>query len=169
MRDEARRDGCWISSYHIISYHPAPAARAHRDRSRVIRHRRRSTSSSSRDSDLTTTTIMGQGSSSNNTIPFPRTALHCLRVQEDSPAFDAGIQPFFDYLVGVELLRSTAGPGGQQIYEEPVGLSLEPDELARVLEEHEGREIGLQVYNSKVQRIRCESRRTPHQCGWAYN
>jgi hypothetical protein len=78
-----------------------------------------------------------------------------LRVQEDSPAYAAGIQPFFDYLVGLELLRTTDGPDGQQVYEEPVGLSLEPEELGRVLDENEGKEIGLQVYNSKVQRIRC--------------
>jgi hypothetical protein len=78
-----------------------------------------------------------------------------LRVQEDSPAYEAGIQPFFDYLVGLELLRTTDGPDGQQVYEEPVGLSLEPEELSRVLDENEGKEIGLQVYNSKVQRIRC--------------
>ncbi len=99
---------------------------------------------------------MGQGPSTTSATPFPRVALHCLHVAEDSPAYDAGIQPFFDYLVGLELLRTSAGSAGQQVYEEPVGLSVEPDELSRILDENEGREIGLQVYNSKVQRIRCK-------------
>ncbi|KAJ9098662.1 hypothetical protein QFC21_004310 [Naganishia friedmannii] len=98
---------------------------------------------------------MGQGPSSGtaSSHTFPRTALHCLRVQEDSPAYNAGIQPFFDYLIGVELLHRQAS-AGSEAYEEPVDLSLDPEELARVLDENEGKEIGLRVWNSKSQTIR---------------
>ncbi|KAJ9122537.1 hypothetical protein QFC22_001966 [Naganishia vaughanmartiniae] len=98
---------------------------------------------------------MGQGSSTGtaSSHTFPRTALHCLRVQEDSPAYNAGIQPFFDYLIGVELLNRQANAGSES-YEEPVDLSLDPEALARVLDENEGKEIGLRVWNSKSQTIR---------------
>jgi len=109
---------------------------------------------------------MGQGASTSGT-PFPSVALHVLRVAELSPAHQAGIQPFFDYLIGVEILkrRPLTGESGavrsqgidEEIYEEAIGLSLDPEELARVLEENEEKEIGLRVYNAKSQRIRCES------------
>lgn len=100
---------------------------------------------------------MGQGSSSASASshPFPREALHCLRVQEDSPAYNAGIQPFFDYLIGVELLHRRAGIE-EEVYQEPVGLTLDPEQLTRVLDENEGKEIGLRIWNSKAQSIRCK-------------
>lgn len=103
---------------------------------------------------------MGQGSSSGaaSSEAFPRTALHCLRVQEDSPAYNAGIQPFFDYLIGVELLHRRSGVE-EEVYQEPEGLTLDPEELGRVLEENEGKEIGLRIWNSKAQSIRCK-----HDC-----
>lgn len=44
----------------------------------------------------------------------------------------------------------------EEIYEEAIGLSLDPEELARVLEENEEKEIGLRVYNAKFQRVRCK-------------
>jgi hypothetical protein len=109
---------------------------------------------------------MGQGASSTSGTPFPSVALHVLRVAELSPAHQAGIQPFFDYLIGVEILkrRPLTGESGavrsqgidEEIYEEAIGLSLDPEELARVLEENEEKEIGLRVYNAKSQRVRCE-------------
>lgn len=158
---------------------------------------------------------MGQGSSTSSSSSttavanFPRVALHVLRVAAGSPADLAGIQPFFDYLVGVEMVHKRArkpsrkrlgsgsisplGPSGsgspvgsdlvlkvndngitssasadgadsdalgvedEEYYEEPIGLSLDPEELSRVLDENEDREIGLRVYNAKYQKIRCES------------
>ncbi|GHJ87430.1 hypothetical protein NliqN6_3832 [Naganishia liquefaciens] len=98
---------------------------------------------------------MGQGASSGSASSqaFPRTALHCLRVQEDSPAYNAGIQPFFDYLIGVELLHRRSG-AEEEVYQEPEGLTLDPEELGRVLDENEGKEIGLRIWNSKAQSIR---------------
>ena len=90
---------------------------------------------------------MGQGSSS---LPssLPNYALHCLRVAPSSPA-SGHVEPFFDYLVGVE-----TDPPSLLIPED--GLS--PVELGRVLEENEGRRISLKIYNAKSQRIRGESR-----------
>lgn len=86
---------------------------------------------------------MGQGSSS---LPssLPNYALHCLRVAPSSPAHDL-VEPFFDYLVGVETDPPTTH-GAEE------GLS--PVELSRVLEQNEGRRIILRVYNAKSQRIR---------------
>ena len=109
---------------------------------------------------------MGQGTSTSTGSPFPSVALHVLRVADDSPAHQAGIQPFFDYLIGVEILkRRPLGASNEavrsqgiddEVYEEAIGLSLDPGELARVLEENEDREIGLRVYNAKSQRTRCK-------------
>lgn len=84
---------------------------------------------------------MGQTTSSTNAAhPFPSLALHCLRVAESSPAAQAGIEPFFDYLVGVDGASAVQG--------------LSPEELSSALEENEGREIGLRVYSAKTQKIR---------------
>lgn len=102
---------------------------------------------------------MGQTSSTSSAQPFPKVALHCLRVADHSPAAYAGIQPFFDYLVGVDLLHRRQSVSGEDedVYEEPVGMNLDPEELSRVLDENEGKEIGLRVYNAKSQRTRCKS------------
>lgn len=85
---------------------------------------------------------MGQSSS---TLPssLPDLALHCLRVADTSPASGL-VEPFFDYLVGVD----TDPPTQTRV----AGLS--PGELGRILEEHEGKRIVLRVYNAKSQRIR---------------
>jgi hypothetical protein len=89
---------------------------------------------------------MGQGSSSLPTS-LPQYALHCLRVAPSSPAH-GHLEPFFDYLVGVD----TGSEADAQLED---GLS--PVDLGRVLESHEGKQIGLRVYNAKSQRIRGES------------
>jgi hypothetical protein len=91
---------------------------------------------------------MGQGSSSGG-LAMPDVALHVLRVAEFSPGAQAGLEAFFDYLIGVELIKEE---------KEEIALSLDPEELGRVLEENEGREIGLRVYNAKTQRTRCKCR-----------
>lgn len=86
---------------------------------------------------------MGQGPSS---LPssLPNYALHCLRVAPSSPAHGQ-VEPFFDYLVGVERDHPN-------VQESEDGLS--PVELGRVLEDNEGKRIVLKVYNAKSQRIR---------------
>ena len=88
---------------------------------------------------------MGQSTSS---LPsaLPDLALHCLRVAENSPASNL-IEPFFDYLVGLE----TDPPSRTTL------SGLNTNELGWILEENEGRRIVLRVYNAKSQRIRGES------------
>ncbi|GAA5997515.1 Grh1p [Rhodotorula paludigena] len=65
-------------------------------------------------------------------------AFHVLRVAENSPAAEAGIEPFFDFVVGA---------GGRQ-------LGDEIDLLTDVLEENEGSEVSLQVYSTKRKEVR---------------
>ncbi|GAA5845241.1 hypothetical protein JCM11251_003854 [Rhodosporidiobolus azoricus] len=65
-------------------------------------------------------------------------AFHVLRVAESSPAAEAGVDPFFDFIVGAE---------GQQ-------LGDEIDLLTDVLERSEGRQISLQVYSTKRREVR---------------
>ena len=90
---------------------------------------------------------MGQSASSSLPTSLPDLALHCLRVAEGSPAAGS-IEPFFDYLVGVD----ADSPSNEESLR---GLS--PAELGRILEDNEGRRIGLRVYNAKSQRIRGKS------------
>jgi hypothetical protein len=92
---------------------------------------------------------MGQSTSSTLTT-LPDLALHCLRVADGSPA-DGLIEPFFDYLIGVDEAASvpTVQPGAALAVTVPT-----PAELQRTLEDNEGRRIGLVVYNAKTQRIR---------------
>ncbi|GAA5884118.1 hypothetical protein JCM6882_002146 [Rhodosporidiobolus microsporus] len=65
-------------------------------------------------------------------------AFHVLRVAENSPAAGAGVDPFFDFIVGAE---------GRQ-------LGDEIDLLTDVLERSEGRQISLQVYSTKRREVR---------------
>ncbi|BGP58483.1 hypothetical protein JCM8202v2_006152 [Rhodotorula sphaerocarpa] len=65
-------------------------------------------------------------------------ALHVLRVAENSPAAEAGVEPFFDFVVGA---------GGQQIGDDI-------DYLTDVLEQNEGAEVPLQIYSTKRKEIR---------------
>lgn len=93
---------------------------------------------------------MGQTSSS-SLSSLPEFALHCLRVADGSPA-DGHLEPFFDYLIGVDAeVNLTTGEGERPALQVPT-----PTELAALLEESEGRELGLVVYNAKTQRVRSE-------------
>ncbi|GAA5930449.1 hypothetical protein JCM10213_001094 [Rhodosporidiobolus nylandii] len=65
-------------------------------------------------------------------------AFHVLRVAEGSPAAGAGVDPFFDFIVGA---------AGRQ-------LGDEIDALTDVLEHNEGREVTLQVYSTKRHEVR---------------
>ena len=96
---------------------------------------------------------MGQGSSSLPTS-LPQYALHCLRVAPSSPA-SGHLEPFFDYLVGVESEPELANPDNTAA-PTPTALEdgLSPVDLGRVLESNEGKKISLKVYNAKSQRIR---------------
>lgn len=92
---------------------------------------------------------MGQTSSSETPTTLPEFALHCLRVADNSPA-DGLLEPFFDYLIGVDA-ASSVPTGAAAAVAVPT-----PSELARVLEENEGVPIRLTVYNAKTQRVRGE-------------
>lgn len=92
---------------------------------------------------------MGQTSSSATPATLPEFALHCLRVADHSPA-DGLLEPFFDYLIGVDAAASVP-TGAASAVAVPT-----PAELARVLENNEGIPIRLTVYNAKTQRVRGE-------------
>lgn len=97
---------------------------------------------------------MGQSSSS---LPssLPDLALHCLRVADRSPA-SGHLEPFFDYLVGIETpdQPSSADAQGQGQGNGQGMIGLSPAALGRILEDNEGKKVGLKVYNAKSQRIR---------------
>ncbi|GAA6056232.1 hypothetical protein JCM3770_002099 [Rhodotorula araucariae] len=65
-------------------------------------------------------------------------AFHVLRVAENSPAAEAGVEPFFDFVVGA---------AGRQ-------LGDDLDLLTDVLEENEGGEVALQIYSTKRKEVR---------------
>ncbi|GAA6061530.1 hypothetical protein JCM10212_004520 [Sporobolomyces blumeae] len=65
-------------------------------------------------------------------------AFHVLRVADHSPAAEAGLEPFFDFIVGAQ---------GRQ-------LGDEIDLLTDILEESEGSQISLQVYSTKRKQVR---------------
>lgn len=89
-------------------------------------------------------------------------AFHVLRVAENSPAAEAGIEPFFDFVVGA---------AGKQLVRCPVIMQTEADNADRhcpyaqgddldlltdVLEDNEGREVALQIYSTKRKEVRGE-------------
>lgn len=81
-----------------------------------------------------------------------RIGFHVLRVADGSPAGEGGIEPFFDYVVGVggepldaNMAAKARGQGG----------SVE-EMLARVVEDHEGQTLTLQVWSSKRAELRGE-------------
>ncbi|CDZ98340.1 Golgi reassembly stacking protein GRASP65, contains PDZ domain [Phaffia rhodozyma] len=65
-------------------------------------------------------------------------ALHVLRVAEQSPAAEAGIQPFFDFIVGID----------------GVETDLSPESLSSTVDSFESRPLTLLVYSSKRQETR---------------
>lgn len=78
-----------------------------------------------------------------------RTGFHVLRVADNSPAAAAGIEPFFDYVVGVDgqpLSAGMAGPNASPVLIEEM--------LAKVVEEHEEHQLDLQIWSSKRMELR---------------
>jgi len=80
---------------------------------------------------------MGAGSST--AVPGGGTeGYHVLRVQEGSPGYKAGLEPFFDFIVSVEDTR----------------LDQDNDALRDVLKEHVEKPVKLLVYSSKTRKVR---------------
>lgn len=69
----------------------------------------------------------------------PKTALHVLRVIPGSPASVAGIQVFFDFIIGIE---------------GTVTSSIDAHSLEQIVESHEGKTLQLNVWNSKYRAMR---------------
>ncbi|KDN41064.1 hypothetical protein K437DRAFT_258421 [Tilletiaria anomala UBC 951] len=97
---------------------------------------------------------MGASESRLDESEAPRSGYHVVRVAAGSPAHNAGIEPFFDFCVGIDGVTLEAandsndgagkdGPGGSS------GLG-----AWKSLEEREGTQVVLNVWNSKRQELR---------------
>ena len=87
---------------------------------------------------------MGASQSVEEEAPLSTKGYHILRVSPGSPADDAGLEPFFDYLVGIN------------------GVILEDDAryLSQTVKENVMQEVMLHVYNSKQGIVRGALRAT---------
>jgi len=77
---------------------------------------------------------MGAGSSSNEIPGGGTEGYHVLRVQEGSPGYKAGLEPFFDFIVMVENVR----------------LDTDNDSLKNVLKTNSEKPVKMLVYSSKT-------------------
>ncbi|KAJ8653669.1 hypothetical protein O0I10_010707 [Lichtheimia ornata] len=64
---------------------------------------------------------------------------HVLKVKENSPAFKAGIEQFFDYIIGINDIKVDNG---------------DSETLLRILNDSENKPVQLEVYSSKEQAVR---------------
>ena len=88
---------------------------------------------------------MGAGQSTANDSHPPGRALHVLRVTPSSPASQANIEAFFDFVVGFE---------GDSLASRK---ALDAAELERLVESHEGKTLNLVVWNTKNQNRRSKA------------
>jgi hypothetical protein len=84
---------------------------------------------------------MGAGQSTSYSHP-PIRGLHVLRVTPSSPAFQANIEAFFDFVVGFE---------GDSLSSDK---EIDASELEQIVENHENRTLNSLVWNSKSQKTR---------------
>jgi len=94
---------------------------------------------------------MGQTTSISLPSSLPDLALHVLRTAEHSPSHGV-LEPFFDYLIGLDPASTTASAGASAGPSEQHALSTEA--LGQILRDNEGGRVVLKVYNAKSQRIR---------------
>jgi hypothetical protein len=87
------------------------------------------------------TNLMGAGQSTSHSH-LPTRGLHVLRVTPSSPAFQANIEAFFDFVVGFEDDSLSSDK------------ELDASELEKIVESHENRILNLLVWNSKSQQTR---------------
>lgn len=90
-----------------------------------------------------------------NNDSAPRSGYHVVRVAANSPAHLAGIEPFFDFCVGLDGVALTTGEGDKQA---SLGGSGPDDGLDvwKKLEEREETEVTLNIWSSKRQELRGE-------------
>lgn len=81
---------------------------------------------------------MGVGSSSSEVPGGGTEGYHVLRVQEGSPGYKAGLEPFFDFIVMVENVR----------------LDTDNDGLKNVLKSNAEKPVKMLVYSSKTSKTR---------------
>ena len=89
----------------------------------------------------------------------PAKALHVLRVTPSSPASETDIEPFFDFLVGVDstqfsTVRSYAFSTPSHACVDSSLQDINAAELEKVVEAHEGNPLPLLVWNAKYRTTR---------------
>lgn len=82
---------------------------------------------------------MGAGQSQ-ATDEKPSRGLHILRVTHSSPASQTDLEPFFDFVIGLE--------------GKPFTSDIDAAELERIVDSNENKQIALLVWSSKTQRTR---------------
>ncbi|KIJ26669.1 hypothetical protein M422DRAFT_38126 [Sphaerobolus stellatus SS14] len=82
---------------------------------------------------------MGAGQSQ-STDRKPSRGLHILRVTPSSPASQTDLEPFFDFVVGLE--------------GSPFTSDIDASQLEKIVESHENRTLNLLVWNSKTEQTR---------------
>jgi len=75
----------------------------------------------------------------------PKRGLHVLRIAPNSPSAHSDLEPFFDFVVGVDDSADT----GVVVGEDQI------DSLASIVGAHEGRPLSLVVWSSKARTARC--------------
>jgi hypothetical protein len=88
---------------------------------------------------------MGLAGSSLNIPGGGSEGFHVLRVQEGSPGYKAGLEPYFDFIVSINGVR----------------LDTDNDKFKEILKENINKSVELLVYNSKTQVVR-QLPLTPH-------
>ncbi|CAI5447779.1 unnamed protein product [Caenorhabditis angaria] len=86
---------------------------------------------------------------SSESVPIPgggTEGYHVLRVQENSPGSEAGLEPFFDFIVSIGNTR----------------LDKDNDTMKEILKQHIEKPLEITVYNSKTQAVR-QTSVTPSQ------
>jgi len=91
----------------------------------------------------------GQSHDTSHSQP-PTTALHVLRVSPSSPAARTDIEPFFDFIIGIEGAAADDLQADAQSTASTSSLPrIDVGELERVVEAHEDQSLDLVVWNSK--------------------
>jgi len=110
----------------------------------------------------------GLGNTPSSASSSSTLAFHVLRVAENSPAAEAGIEPFFDFIVGAagrQLVRPGLTLSCPYIAHPADSASVRAqgddlDLLTDVLEVNEGGEVALQIYSTKRKEVRGASIRS---------